>query len=104
MTDNNSIGRLAARWGIALCAGLTVVSLAGAAQADPPEGRGYKKNGQHRPQERGYQPQRWQQAQHYDDRYRRPDIYYTAPPVVYVPPGYYQPQGPTVIFSIPFLN
>ena len=103
MTDHIAIRRIT-RLGLALGAGLAVVSIAGVARADPPEGHGYRKTEQHRLQGHPYQQQRWRQAQHYDDRYRRPDMYYTAPPPVYIPPGYYQPQGQTVIFSIPFLN
>jgi hypothetical protein len=37
--------------------------------------------------------------------YRQPDLYYTAPPVVYSPPGYYQQQpGPLLNLSIPFFS
>jgi len=34
--------------------------------------------------------------------YRRPDVYYSAPPVVYPPYGYYQQPGATFSLSIPF--
>ena len=33
--------------------------------------------------------------------YRRPDIYYSAPPVVYPPYGYYAQPGATFSFSFP---
>jgi hypothetical protein len=46
--------------------------------------------------------QNWQRAQWQEQRYRQPDVYYTAPPVVYPPPGYYQQPGPSFTFSIPF--
>jgi hypothetical protein len=40
---------------------------------------------------------------HYDNYYRQPDIYYSAPPVVVVPQGYYQQPAPALIFSFPLL-
>ncbi len=104
MTDHIQRGRPVARMSFALCIGLAAASLAATAQADPPGSHGNKKNVQQQAHGRPPQHQHWQQAQRYDDRYRRPDVYYTAPPVVYAPPGYYQQQGPTVIFSFPLLN
>jgi hypothetical protein len=48
--------------------------------------------------------QNWQQTHWQAQRYHQPDVYYTAPPVVYPPPGYYQQQpGPSLTLSIPFL-
>lgn len=53
-----------------------------------------------------------QQQAHHDDRWRapprhdsydqRPGMYYSAPPVVYQPPVYYQQPGPVVSLTIPF--
>jgi hypothetical protein len=47
---------------------------------------------------------RWRQERHdwREGYYRRPDVYYSAPPVVYPPTGYYQQPGATFSLSIPF--
>lgn len=37
---------------------------------------------------------------HYEQRGGR-DYYYSAPPVVYAPPGYYQQPGATLYYSFP---
>ena len=45
----------------------------------------------------------WRWREHgYHDYYRRPDVYYSAPPVVYAPYGYYAPRpGVSLNFSFP---
>jgi hypothetical protein len=46
----------------------------------------------------------WQEQHRSHDNYGQPGAYYTAPPVVYAPPGYYQQQsGLSLTFGIPFL-
>jgi hypothetical protein len=35
--------------------------------------------------------------------YHRPDIYYSAPPVIYPPMGYYQQPSATLNFSFPLI-
>jgi hypothetical protein len=46
--------------------------------------------------DRGHGHRGWHQGY-----YRRPDIYYSAPPVVYPPYGYYSQPGATFSFSFP---
>lgn len=42
----------------------------------------------------------WGGNRHYEERGRR-DYYYSAPPVVYAPQGYYVQPGPSLYFSFP---
>jgi len=51
--------------------------------------------------QRAAQQERWREAHHYNRYYRQPDVYYTAPPVVYQPPGYYQQSGPSLNLNFP---
>ena len=40
----------------------------------------------------------------YDGYYRQPNVYYTAPPVIYPPAGYYQQPGVSLNFNIPLIR
>jgi Ni/Co efflux regulator RcnB len=51
--------------------------------------------------QRAAQQERWREAHRYNRYYRQPDVYYTAPPVVYQPPGYYQQSGPSLNLNFP---
>lgn len=42
------------------------------------------------------------QAHRYDSDDRRPDVYYSAPPIVYEPPVAYQQPGASLSFIFPF--
>jgi len=44
---------------------------------------------------------RWDHRGWREGYYRRPDVYYSAPPAVYPPYGYYAQPGPTFSFSFP---
>jgi len=51
--------------------------------------------------DRGHDRGHWREAHHWDGFYRRPDVYYSAPPVVYPPYGYYQQPGVSLNFVFP---
>jgi hypothetical protein len=62
---------------------------------------GWNQSRQAQARQRAWQQERWREA-HRDYRYyRQPDVYYTAPPVVYQPPGYYQQSGPSINLNFP---
>jgi hypothetical protein len=84
-------GRVVSRFRFAVCAGLAAAALSGvlasSARADDRDhGR------------RDHREWRGEWRQGY---YHRPDIYYSAPPVIYPPYGYYQQPGATFSFSFP---
>ena len=47
------------------------------------------------------QQEHWRNDYRQQGYYRGPDIYYRAPPVVVLPPTYYQPPGMTLNFGFP---
>jgi len=40
----------------------------------------------------------------YDGYYRQPNVYYTAPPVIYPPTGYYEQPGVSLNLNFPFIR
>jgi hypothetical protein len=71
----------------ALCFGLVAVTIAG-----PLAGLAHADN-----RDRGhYDRHAWREGW-----YHRPDVYYSAPPVVYPPYGYYAAPGASFSLSIP---
>jgi hypothetical protein len=88
--------RLAVYFGLAAAA--LTGSLSGPSYADENDNRDRQWNGSH--QEHAHQQVRqqehWQEHQRYQGYYRQPNVYYTAPPVVY------QPQGPSIYLSLPY--
>lgn len=71
---------------ISLCVGVATATLAGPLS-------GFARADNH---DRGRDHRGWREGY-----YRRPDIYYSAPPVVYPPYGYYAQPGATFSFSFP---
>jgi hypothetical protein len=53
-------------------------------------------------QERWRERERWREQRHYNEYRRRPDVYYSAPPAVHQPPGYYRQPGASLNFGFPF--
>ena len=78
----------------ALCLGLALATLTavmpGPASAQRPD------------YHRQRQDERWREQHRYDGYERRPDIYYTAPPVVPYPYGYESRPGAALILNFPF--
>jgi hypothetical protein len=70
----------------ALCFGLVAATLAGPFA-------GFARADDH---DRARDHRGWHEGYH-----RRPDVYYSAPPVVYPPYGYYAQPGATFSLSIP---
>jgi hypothetical protein len=73
-------------------------SLAGSAYADDHDNRNRQSNGsrqEHANQQVQHQ-EHWREQQRYQSYYRRPDVYSSAPPVVY------QPPGASIYLSIPY--
>ena len=91
--------RLAALFGLATA--ILSGTLAGPAYADY-RPNGWDNGARHAPpdQQRADRDHGRQYHRRYDhgDRY---DYYYSAPPVVYAPQGYYQQTGPTLYYSFP---
>lgn len=97
---------------LAVFCGLAAAALSGTlaspAYADNDDGHGNQNKQRNEPRQRQQaHQQNWQQAhgqeQHrYYDNDRQPDVYYTAPPVIYPPPGYYQQPGASLTLSVPF--
>jgi len=90
----------------ALFAACAAVALTGAlatpALADNDHGyqnRNWNQSHQEQARQRAWQQQRWQEAHRYDGYYRQPNVYYTAPPVVYQPQGYYQQPAASLNFN-----
>jgi uncharacterized iron-regulated membrane protein len=79
--------------GLAVCFGLAVAtltgSLAGLAHADDNDNRNRQWNGsrQEHAHQQVQQQEHRREPQHYQGYYRQPNVYYSAPPVVYQPPG-----------------
>ncbi len=46
----------------------------------------------------------WREHEHHHDYRLRPDVYYSAPPVVVMPRGYYAQPGATLNLSFPFFR
>lgn len=101
MPGRSAIRRLPALR-LAALAGLTAATLAGplasSAWADNDHDR---RNEPHRQSEPHRQQAHRQEPPHYGGYDHRPDVYYSAPPVVYEPPVYQQP-GPVLSLTIPF--
>ncbi|MEO5736322.1 MAG: hypothetical protein ABIQ82_02560 [Variovorax sp.] len=115
----------AARYGfvmLAMAAGIIAYGSASAQGHDGGRGRGpeqYREQGHDNGRHRG-EDQRWQQGrghdwerEHWRNSYRgygreparRPDIYYSAPPVMHLPPAYYQPpSGLSLNFGFPLYH
>lgn len=89
MSDLTYTPRSAGTRRIGLCLALATATLAGplvgAAQAD---------------QDRHWD-RHWDRRAWHEGYYRRPDIYYSAPPAVYPPYGYYGQPSATFSFSFP---
>ena len=116
--SNHPVARLRAGLAMmALAAGIAICLPSGAALAQGRDnGRhdnGRHDNGRHRgPEPRHYQSRQhdWR-GEHWRNGYRgngrdyvrRPDMYYSAPPVVHMPPQYYAPPPPglTLQFGFP---
>jgi hypothetical protein len=81
-----------------LGAAVLVGSLAGPAYADDHDNRNQQWNGsrQEHAQQQARQQERWHEQHQYQEYYRRPNVYYSAPPVVY------QPPGPSIYLSLPY--
>lgn len=94
MTHSSRTGRPGFRYRVALCLGLAAATfcgpLTGLARADDDDWH-------HERHERHWRHHEWREGY-----YRQPDVYYSAPPVVYPPYGYYQQPGATFSFSVPF--
>jgi hypothetical protein len=93
---------------LAVFAGLTAVALAGTlagpAYADDDHGNQNKRwneSRQEQAHQKAVQQAQWREAHRNDGYYRQPDVYYSAPPVVYQPQGYYQQPGASLNFNFP---
>ena len=93
--NNTRRSRFAA--GTALLLGaITLINLAATpARADGPDPRRFEGRGQW--QERGRQNEHWREEHRYNG-------YYSAPPVIYVEPGYYQRPGASLNFNFPLFR
>ena len=49
------------------------------------------------------QREHWQDQHWNNGTYRGPDVYYSAPPVIYQPPRYYEQPGATLNFVFPLV-
>jgi hypothetical protein len=94
--------RVSATLRLVVCFGLAAAavsgSLAGSAYADDHDNRNRQSNGsrqEHAHQQIQHQ-EHWREQQRYQGYYRQPDVYYSAPPVVY------QPPGASIYLSIPY--
>jgi hypothetical protein len=88
--------RLVAFFGLA--AATLTGSLAGPAYADDHDNRNRQSNGsrQEHAHQQVHQQEHWQEQRQYHAYNRQPDVYYSAPPVVY------QPPGASIYLSIPY--
>jgi hypothetical protein len=69
------------------------------------EGRGHDDHGRGRAEDRRDRNRdqgRWRDQNSYGGYYHRPDLYYSAPPVVVQHPGYYRQPAPAFNFQVPF--
>lgn len=81
--------------GLTACLALAAVALAGGAVGPAhADGRDHGREQDHDGWRR--RPER--------EEYRRPDVYYSAPPVVIVPQRYYAPPGAHLSIDIPFFR
>jgi hypothetical protein len=71
-----------------------------AARADEHGRDGWRDRGRDRHQ--AHERDRWRGHDRYDDYRHRPDVYYSAPPVVLAPRGYHAQPGASLSFSLPF--
>jgi hypothetical protein len=88
----------------AVCLSLAVATLAGplaglAHARDDDRARGDRARGDRArgDRARGHERSAWREGY-----YRRPDVYYSAPPVISPPYGYYQQPGASFSLTIPF--
>ena len=100
------------RYHLALAGGMLLSLLAGAAQAQPHDNRRGERNDKRYQQggQRDWRGEHWRQDNRHNGRdrdrgyYGRPDFYYSAPPVVHMPPRYYAPPpqpGLSLNFGFP---
>lgn len=92
---------------LTMCLALAVATLGSAspspAWADEHGRDGWQEHGRDRWREE-HGRDRWREHDR-DEHYRyRPDVYYSAPPVIIVPRGYYVQPGATLNFSLPFFR
>jgi hypothetical protein len=109
-----SLAKLPSALRVTLLAATLAVPMA-IAFAPPAQAQGWGEERRERPDERGRQ---WddrgrregynQRERYWDDRgrregyYRRPDLYYSAPPVVVHHPDYYRQPAPGISFQLPY--
>jgi hypothetical protein len=89
-----------------MCAALAAATLSsalpGTARADEHGRDGWRERGHD--EGRGHARDRWRDHDRYDDYRHRPDVYYSAPPVIVAPRGYYTEPGVTLNFGLPFFR
>jgi hypothetical protein len=100
---------------VRLAVGFALVAMLTGAPASPARADEHGRAGwQGRERDEGQEPRRdgWREHGHdkrpEHDRYnnygQRPDIYYSAPPVIVAPRGYYTQPGATLNFNLPFFR
>jgi len=89
---------------LTLLCGLAAATLAGMAATSAAHAADHDDHDRgHRQVHREFHPnERSREARRYDDDDRRPDVYYSAPPIVYQPPIAYQQPGASLNFIFPF--
>jgi hypothetical protein len=94
MTKQNSASRPATSIRLSVCLGLAAAALIGTLVAPAYADNDHNWNGN------GNGNRHWRQPPPQRHYYRQPEVYYTAPPVVYQP--YYQPayQQPGALFNL----
>ncbi|MEA2771795.1 MAG: hypothetical protein QOD93_4757 [Acetobacteraceae bacterium] len=100
-------GRTMIKWIIAARLTLCIASVVAPVGIVPSsvraeDGRDWRGHGHNRLQE--HTREKWQDHDRYDDYRHRPDVYYSAPPVVVAPRGYYTQPGATLNFNLPFFR
>ena len=109
MAMTNQIRALRLAIGVALVAMLTGAP-ATPGRADEHGRDGWQDHGRDERQEprhdggREHGHDRWQEHDRYSNYGQRPDIYYSAPPVIVAPRGYYTQPGATLNFNLPFFR
>jgi hypothetical protein len=95
---------------IVLAAGTLGSALPSPARADEHGRDGWEEHGHDGWREHGHDRwrehtgDRWREYDRYDDYRHRPDVYYSAPPVIVAPRGYYVQPGATLNFNLPFFR
>jgi hypothetical protein len=87
-----------------VCKFAVCFSLAAATLAGPLAGLAHARDDDHArgDRARGDRVQGHERSAWREGYYRRPDVYYSAPPVVSPPYGYYQQPGASFSLTIPF--